>query len=135
MEVFILEKDIRVFYIKAKSFPKGVLEAHQQLHTIIPFSNQRRYFGISRPEKGTIEYWAAAEELKEGESEQYNCDSFTISKGEYISIEVRNYIRNIEGIGEAFNKLIMHEGIDPQGYCLEWYLNDEDVRCMIRLKP
>jgi hypothetical protein len=134
MEIYTLEKDINVFYVKAKSFPEGVLEAHQQLHAIIPFSNQRRYFGISRPEKGTIEYWAAVEELKPGESEKYNCDSFVISNGKYIGIEVKNYMKNIEEIGMAFNKLISYEGIDPNGYCVEYYLNDEDVRCMIRLK-
>ena len=134
MEIYALENDINVFCAKAKSFPEGVLEAHQQLHTIIPFSNQRRYFGISRPEKGTIEYWAAAEELNQEEAEKYNCDSSVISKGKYIGVEVKNYIKNIEEIGKAFNKLISCEGIDPNGYCVEYYLNDEDVRCMIRLQ-
>jgi hypothetical protein len=25
--------------------------------------------------------------------------------------------------------------LDPEGYCVEWYFNDRDVKCMIRLKP
>ena len=29
--------------------------------------------------------------------------------------------------------LISQPDIDPNGYCLEWYLNDMDVRCMVRL--
>ena len=51
----------------AKSFPEGILEAHQTLHALVPYSQNRKYFGISRPENGNIVYKAAAEELIEGE--------------------------------------------------------------------
>jgi hypothetical protein len=30
--------------------------------------------------------------------------------------------------------LLTQPNIDPNGYCLEWYLNGKDVRCMVRLK-
>ena len=54
METTIVDKDIKVFYKTAKSFPDGVLSAHQTLHALIPFTTDRRYFGISRPENGAI---------------------------------------------------------------------------------
>lgn len=35
MEKFILDRDIPVICIQAKSFPEGVLAAHQSLHSIV----------------------------------------------------------------------------------------------------
>ena len=49
-----IENDIKVFYIQAKSFPDGVMEAFQKMHSLIEFPPQRRNFGISRPENGEI---------------------------------------------------------------------------------
>ena len=66
METITLNNDIKVFYITAKSFPDGVLDAHNKLHALVPFSTDRKYFGISRPENGTIYYKAAAEEINPG---------------------------------------------------------------------
>jgi len=42
-------------------------------------------------------------------------------------------MKDIDSIGAAFNKLIQLSDIDPQGYCIEWYLSDKDVRCMVRV--
>ena len=134
MDTVIMDKDIKVFYLTAKSFPEGILQAHQKLHSKVPYSTQRKYFGISRPENGTITYKAAAEEIEPGEAEKYNCETFIIPKGQYINLMVKNYIRNLEQIGEAFKRLTSYPGIDPNGYCIEWYLNDKDVQCMIKLK-
>ena len=60
MEPINLENDITVLYVEATSFPDGIAESHQKLHTIVPFSDDRKYFGISRPENGVIAYKAAA---------------------------------------------------------------------------
>ena len=135
METITIDKDITVCYVTATSFPEGVLAAHQQLHAKIPFSTGRRYFGISRPESadGTIVYRAAAEELQPGEGDQYGLDTLVLKSGRYISITIHNYMQDLQSIGNAFNKLLK-EAIDPQGYCVELYLSDKDVRCMVRLK-
>ena len=135
MEKLTLEKDIKVFCITATSFPEGIMEAHEKIHALVPFKKERRFFGISRPEnKGGIVYKAAAEELQEGEAEKLNCEPFIIPKGEYISTIVLNYPKELQAISKAFDKLLTHPGLDPNGYCVEWYLNEKDVQCMIRLK-
>lgn len=135
MEKFHLEKDIKVLCVTAKSFPEGIQDAHEKLHSLIPFSDNRRYFGISRPNRiGIISYKAAAEELKKNEAEKYECETFVIEKGEYTSITVRNYTSDIQSIGKAFEELIANPDIDPMGYCIEWYLNQKDVRCMVKLR-
>ena len=133
METTTFDKDIKVLYVAAKSFPQGVLEAHQKLHSLIPFTTDRRYFGISRPENGVIIYKAAAEELEPGEAEKLNCDTLILKKGKYIGMILHDYMKDTSVIEKAFNELIARPDIDPQGYCVEWYISDRDVRCMIRL--
>lgn len=135
METFILENDITVVYIQASSFPDGVLAAHEKLHSLISFTTDRRYFGISSPDKtGGIVYKAAAEEINEGEAQQLQLSTFIIKKGMYISLILADYKQDITGIGKSFDQLLTNPAIDPQGACIEWYINDNDMRCMVRLK-
>lgn len=133
MEMFFIEKEINVYCITAKSFPNEVLEAHQKLHKMIPFSEERRYFGLSRPENGKIVYKAAAEKLEKDAEEKNECESFIIKSGNYRTITILNFKNDSQGIGTAFEKLISYSDIDPNGYCIEWYFNDQDVKCMVRL--
>jgi len=134
MENYFLENDIKVFYVEANSFPDGILAAHQKLHALIPFSDKRKYFGISNPDKtGTISYRAAAEELIEGEADKLNLETLILKQGNYCSIVIKNYLKDVADIGRAFNTLLSNANIDPQGACVEWYLNDRDVQCMVRL--
>lgn len=135
MEKYILSSDINVFCETAKSFPDGILRAHQTLHSLIPFSNERRYFGISHPDRGTIVYKAAAEEMHRGEAKKLGCEPFAIKNGHYISIVIADCMKDIPSIGRAFQKLLSRPDIDPNGFCAEWYLNDQDLRCMVRLDP
>jgi len=133
MKTIIFENDIKVFYVEAESFPDGIEAAHKKLHELVPFSDKRKYFGISRPENGHIVYRAAAEEVIIGEAERLNCKILVLEKGNYISVTIEDYMQHIEGIGMAFEELLSLTGIDQQGYCVEWYFNDKDVRCMLRL--
>lgn len=81
METIVWDKDVTVVYVTARSFPDGVLEAHQKLHSLVPFSTGRKYFGLSRPENnGGIVYRAAAEELQSGEAEQWGLETIVLKK-------------------------------------------------------
>jgi hypothetical protein len=134
MEIIRFKHDIKVLYVTARSFPAGIMEAHQKLHSLVPFSTARKYFGISRPENGgDIVYRAGAEEQAEGEAEQLGCPTLVLKKGNYVNEIVEDYARNIHSIDATFDYLLEHPEADPQGYCVEWYFNDKDVRCMVRL--
>lgn len=134
MDNYFLENDITTFYITATSFPEGVLAAHQKLHALIPYSDKRKYFGISNPDKtGTITYRAAAEELTIDEAAKLNLEIFVLKKGNYTCIVIENYQKEISDIGKAFDILLANPNVDPDGACVEWYLNDTDVQCMVRL--
>ncbi|WP_411824588.1 hypothetical protein [Leptospira sp. 'Mane'] len=135
MDKFNLEKDIEVCCITATSFPEGVMDAHEKAHSLFPVSNQRRYFGISSPNpRGIIIYKAAVEKLENDQKEKTDYESFVIKKGDYISVVIKDYMKDIQKVETTFQKLISRDDIDPNGYCLEWYLNDNDMRCMVRLK-
>ena len=134
MEIFNLDTDIKVLCVTAKSFPDGIMEAFDQLHSIVPVTEKGRQFGISWPnESGKIVYKAAMEEIQDGEAELLGCEPFVIKEGKYLFIDRNDFMKDLPGIGNAFQLLISQPDIDPNGYCLEWYLNDKDVRCMVRL--
>jgi len=134
METTVIDKDIKVFYVTAASFPDEVKQAHEKLHSLIPFSKDRKYFGISRPENGVIVYKAAAEELKEGEAKELNLETVILKKGNYISSTIHDFMKDLQSFERTFKELLAYPGIDPQGYCVEWYLNQKDAKCMVRLK-
>jgi len=135
MEEYILNEDIKVMCITAESFPNGVLAAHQKLHGLFPLDKQRRYFGISRPnEKREIIYKAAVEEITDGEAEKFGIETFTIKKGPFISELVPDFMKDVSQIGKTFEKLLNQSNIDPNGYCLEMYINETDVRLMVGIK-
>ncbi len=136
MEKLTLDKDINVFCIKANSFPDGIDEAYDKLQSIAPMIKERRIFGLSRPNRdGIIVYYAAAEEAHDGEGKKLGCETLTIKNGEYISMMVNDFTKDPQNITKAFGKLLAHPGIDPDGYCVEWLMdNGKDMRCMVRLK-
>lgn len=135
METYHLEKDIDLLCIQAVSFPDGVMAAHEKLHALLPDHENRMFYGLSSPDKtGTIVYKAAAEVLFPGEAQQLNCEPYTLQAGEYISIFIPDFCDDVQAIGQAFQKLIHLPDIDPNGICVEMYLSEKDVRCMVKLK-
>jgi hypothetical protein len=138
MEEVIFEQDIPTLCLAAASFPGGVSAAHQTLHDRLPTKDGRQFFGISHADQfGQIVYFAAATEIFEGEAEQLDFDQFTIKKGVYNSIFLKDYYRDIPAVGAAFQRLLAGPEVDPYGYCLEIYPNSadhpngRDVRCLV----
>ena len=134
METTILEEDIKVFYGTESSFPEGIKAAMKKIYASAPHGAKRSFYGISRPEgDGGIVYRAAAQELIEGEGRALNCDTLVLKKGNYITETITNFGNDPENIGHTFQHLLSQEGLDPKGYCVEWYQNETDVKCMVRL--
>jgi hypothetical protein len=134
MDKTLIRNDIRVFFVTAKSFPQGIMAAFDELRSIVPGSEVRTYYGISRPEKGIITYKAAVEELYPGEAENLGTETMVIKKGEYVSSTLMQFMKNVEEIGCTFQKLLSEPELDPDGYCIEWYFNETDVKCMVKKK-
>lgn len=139
MENYFLEKDIHLFCVKATSFPEGIKAAHENLVSVLNPGIKRNYFGVSYLYDNEILYLAASE-VAEGAAIPAGFESYTLKKGNYISIFIPDFAKDISQIEKAFKKLLAYPGIDEQGCCAECYLpegcngNDaKDVRCMVRL--
>lgn len=135
MQTFQLEKDVLLFGVQATTFPTGVQQAWQELHKKISSTNARNFYGISHGSKdGSIVYKACVEEVFEGEAASLNCEKFLLPHGEYIGKTVRNFMQQIQKIGETFQTLLARDDYDKTGVCVEQYLNETDVVCMIKRK-
>jgi hypothetical protein len=132
MEMFTQDHDITVGYITAASFPDDVLGTHQRLHALVP-GRDGRFYGISRPEGNGIIYRAAAE-MTSAEAAALGLETLVLKKGSYLGTTVYDFMNNIPAIGTTFSNILQQPGLDPQGYCVEWYFNDRDVRCSVRLQ-
>lgn len=136
MKTLNIDKDLKISFVTAESFPAGIPEAMQKLNSLIPFSKDRQYISVSRPENGgAIIYKAGATELQDGELSKQNLDSMIVKKGRYYCVAVYNFRKDVLAISRAFEELIAQKDIDPHGYCVEWYSNEsETVKCMVRIK-
>lgn len=135
METYTIPQDINAVYVQASSFPKGVMAAHKAVHAKVGEGVGRRFFGISwANKKGEIIYKAAANELHAGEASQLGLPVFTIRKGNYIGELLTDWRKQEGKIGSIFQELLRQPGVAPDGYCLEEYINDTDVRLMVTLK-
>ena len=137
MTPYFLDSDIHVVCVKANSFPGGVTAAFEKLNSLIQSSEPGRIFGISYSDgHKNITYKAGAAEKSEDEAGRLGCERFTIKKGEYTSLFIQDFMKNIPAIGEAFREMCRDQRIDSDGYCIEMYLNNnKDVLCMVKLDP
>lgn len=134
MENYTLQQNITVIYVQADSFPAGIKAAFDKLIAVTGTAENRQLFGISFPDKsGQVIYRAAAAEKFSGEAATLGCESFTIEKGTYSSVLIKDFMNNIPAITKAFSELLTHPSLSPSGYCLEIYEGERDVRCMVPL--
>ncbi len=136
-EIKIITTDIQVMCIKAVSFPEGVHDAHEKLHALFAYKVGRTFYGVSYPDaQGKIVYAAGTNEIFTGEAATLNLPIFTIKKGIYNSILIKDYYKDIPIVGRTFNELLKKPRLDPNGYCLEIYPdghNSRDVLCLVKL--
>lgn len=134
MQEFQILKDIQLWCVVATSFPQGVLRAHETLRALLPAQDERKFYGISCPNReGSIVYKAGVEHKADDKADLLKCESLVLKKGIYIGTVIQNFHSNVQQIGEVFQELIANPLIDPEGFCVEVYLNETDVQCMIRL--
>ena len=96
MESIILNEDIKVICVRAKSFPHGIVEAFKTLENLDPTICERPFYGISSEDNdGNIIYKAAVAEAYEGEGAKFNCEIFVIRKGKYLVITLKDYMKRL----------------------------------------
>lgn len=134
MDSFTFQKDVPVVCLNATSFPDGIAATHDALRAKLPANEHRHFYGISWPdENGKIIYKAAAT-IEEGDGNALdNLERFTIRNGPYNSFYLSDFRDHPDSIRKAFELLLEQHEVAPDGYCLEWYINDRDVKCLVPL--
>lgn len=130
MQEIKIDRDIRLWCVTAISFPMGIGEAFRLLEQKLG-KHGRMFYGVSRPERNTIIYKAAAE-AKEDE-QGVDCEEFVVKQGTYLSMYIKDWRQDESSIGKTFQSILQDTRLDPEGACIEQYLNDKDVICMVRL--
>lgn len=132
MDSYTFQEDVKTYCITATSFPEGIQEAHEKLQALLPKNDRRQYFGVSWSQDGVTIYKAAAK-IMDTDPDGLNLETFTIKNGPYNSFYITDYRSHTESIKQAFELLLKQHEVDPNGYCLEWYINENDVKCMVPL--
>jgi hypothetical protein len=100
----------------------------------MPENRTRSYFGISElAPNGDILYYAAAEETFDGEARQYGYDIYVVKQGEYLTVTVTDWKKKTACIKDVFEAMLDDDRIDKENPCIEWYKNDEEMVCMVKL--
>ena len=135
MEKTTLKEDILVYCVTADSFPNGVKKAHDTLHALMSPEAHPHYFGLSWPDNnGSLIYKAAAEALHENELSGHSLETMVIVKGDYLYADLEDFMKDTSVFGKTFQQLIHDDRIAPDAFCIEWYLNENLCRCMVRMK-
>ena len=140
MENFELKNDIHLFCVKADSFPDGITAAHEKLAALVKSNKPKNWFGVSYWYDDAILYMAGLQFNPEADTPPHGCTEYTLRKGNYISIYIKDFATDVSRIGKAFETLLADHRIDENGCCAECYLPEgtdhttaKDVRCMVRL--
>jgi predicted transcriptional regulator YdeE len=133
MEVIQISDDIRAMGFQVRSFPHGIGEAFEALADKIDDGLNRAYFGIAYM-SATNEpiYQAAAEILEAGEPTQYHLETYIIEKGNYLAATLRDWHKNIHKIKEIFTEITRDSRV-RNSPCIEWYKDDDEMICMVKL--
>jgi len=132
MQDYIFQKDILFACKRAINFPDGVTDAYQGLHSIIPGSSERKFMSFSWMNADNEIVYLAGAEILEGETFP-NLENFILKKGKYRGTIISDFMDKIPQIGQLFQQLCKDPELDKNGYCVEWYFNDTDVKCFVKL--
>ena len=134
MEKYQLKSDITVFGFEVKTFPDGIGEAFDKLVNKVPGGFSRDYYGISfLNSENKMVYLATALEKEHGEAEKYQCDRYTIKKGDYLAETVWDWRKKTDLIKDVFKGLFNSIQGTPTGPCIEWYKDNNEMLCMVKL--
>jgi hypothetical protein len=134
MKKIQLKNDIPVFGFEVKTFPHGIGDAFDKLIKKVPEGFGRDYYGISfLDSEDKMVYLATAVEKEHGEAEKFHLDRYTIKKGEYATETVWDWRRKTDSINGVFEGLFNSVQEIPTGPNIEWYKDDNEMLCMVRL--
>lgn len=134
METVRIPHDLSLFCVQAASFPEGIKAAFEKMEGAVENAAERTYFGISHlGPGGRIVYKAAVPERYPGEGQESGYETFLLKQGVYLAETIADWRKDEASIGRTFSTMLADSRLDPRGCCVEWYRNDREVVCLVRL--
>jgi hypothetical protein len=135
METYNLKNDLKIFGKEVTTFPLGIKEAFSALVDMIPDGFKRSYYGLSYTnENRKIIYMATAEEKYGGEAEEYNCEQYTVEKGEYLAVTINDWLKKVDCIKDVFHGMMEDDRADKTKPVVEWYKTETEMLCLVKMK-
>lgn len=132
MKLIVVEKDIKLMAIKAKSFPHGIQEAWKELESKISSKRGKKFYGILQTAKSNLNYYAC---VNRNEVDTYQIsDQVTIKKGRYLAKEINSWQSDTTVIENTFMQLFSQDGIDDESPFIEFYKSKNTLVCMVLMK-
>ena len=133
MEKYNLQNDLSVFGIQVKTFPHGISGAFDGLVKKVG-GFDRPFYGISYMKNGSMVYLATALEKSTGEAATFNCERYTIEKGEYLVTTVYDWRKKTDTIKDVFAEMLKDNRADRMKPAIEWYKDEHEMVCMIKIE-
>ena len=130
MVTITLNDPLEVVGFPVKTFPMGIAEAFDKLKNIL--GSNRPYYGLSQMSSTGSLYIAAALKKSVNEKSEFELEEYTIPKGKYAVRMIQDWKKNLSAIPHVFGDLLT-DGIDHAVPCVEWYKNDDEMLCMVKL--
>lgn len=134
METFQIQEDLKVFGFQVKTFPEGIGEAFESLMKAVGDGFAHSYYAIAYMSNEGPVYRATVAEKYDGESAKYQYDSYTINKGEYLSVTVHDWQQKTDMIKDVFDVLLQQKRADHAYPCIEWYKDESEMLCLVKAK-
>ncbi|MEQ9100757.1 MAG: hypothetical protein RIF36_22395 [Imperialibacter sp.] len=134
MEFIDIPHDIKVFGHQVLTFPNGVGEAFDAIVERVEGGFSRPFYGLARMEGNSVIYMAAAIEKFPEEGKQLGYEEYVIQKGYYAAITITDWHSKLSSLPGIFSELMKLEGLDPEHWAVEWYKDDDEMVCMLRMK-
>jgi hypothetical protein len=134
MEKLSFNSDIKVFGLRVEAFPSGIGEVFDELiKTTGDSAGARDYFGISQCIDGKMVYYATAAEKFTNEAKKYNYEELTIENGEYLARTIYDWRKKTECIKDVFDEIIQHAQVNKTKPAIEWYKDDNEMICLVKM--
>lgn len=129
METITFDQPKRVLALKVDNVPDGIGETFHKLEKQF---GEGEYFGVSFCAPNNFQYFAAVEQDRPENDDQYQ--SITIPQGKYAAVCLQNWRENTDEIRNIFESMSNIDNVEPQSPIVEWYKNDREMYCMLKLK-
>jgi len=134
MNTYQILEDARLFGLCVEKFPQGIETAFTTLASTLPEGLQRSYYGISWMKADKVIYYAMAMESFEGEAQKSGLEILILEKGNYLSVPILQWKMKTACINDVFRKMMENKDLEPGKPCVEWYKNQEEMYCLLKLK-